>query len=58
MGESRLMKKPKRTARDSGFVQEQKYLLQLYQALHPEYTQAKEDNLTIVTIKKINRRDV
>jgi len=50
------VKKPKRKAKDSVFIDlfgNKKYLLQLYQALHPEDTQAKEDDLTIVTIKNI-----
>lgn len=51
-----LEKKPKRKAADSVFIdlfRDKKYLLQLYQALHPEDERTKEDDLTIVTIKNI-----
>lgn len=46
----------KRTAKDSVFThlfQDKEYLLQLYQALHPEDTEAKEKDLTIITLKNI-----
>lgn len=48
--------KPKRTAKDTVFTslfRDKGYLLQLYQALHPEDTEAKEGDLTIVTLENI-----
>lgn len=46
----------KRTAKDTVFkslFSEPKYLLQLYQALHPEDTETTEDDLTIITLQNI-----
>lgn len=46
----------KHTIKDSVFTnlfQDKKYLLQLYQALHPEDTTTTEDELTDVTIKNV-----
>ncbi|MCD7956304.1 MAG: hypothetical protein LUG93_11270 [Lachnospiraceae bacterium] len=46
----------KRTGKDSVFTnmfQQRKYLLQLYQALHPEDTSATEDSLTNITIENV-----
>lgn len=46
----------KRTAKDSVFrdlFSDKRYLLQLYQALHPEDTSLTEDEIDIVTIKNI-----
>ncbi len=46
----------KRAAKDSVFThlfQDKEYLLQLYQALHPEDTEAEEKDLTIITLKNI-----
>lgn len=46
----------KYTAKDSVFtdmLRNKKYLLQLYQALHPEDTAATEDSLTNVTINNV-----
>jgi hypothetical protein len=48
--------KAKRTAKNSVFLdlfQDKKYLLQLYQTLHPEDTEATEESLDIVTIENI-----
>jgi hypothetical protein len=48
--------RPKRTAKNSVFLdlfQDKKYLLQLYQTLHPEDTEATEDALDIVTIENV-----
>jgi hypothetical protein len=48
--------KPKRTAKNSVFLdlfQDKKYLLKLYQTLHPEDTDATEDTLDIVTIENV-----
>jgi hypothetical protein len=48
--------KVKRKIKDSVFINlfsDKKYLLQLYQALHPEDTDATEDALDIVTIENI-----
>ena len=50
------MEAAKRTIRDSVFSDlfgNKKYLLQLYQALHPEDTEATEDDLTDVTIQNV-----
>lgn len=50
------MHSPKYTAKDSVFrdlFQEPKYLLQLYQALHAEDTEATEEDLEIITIEQI-----
>ena len=46
----------KRTVKDSVFCSlfgESKYLLQLYQALHPEDTTATEDELTDITLRNV-----
>ncbi len=46
----------RRKAKDSVFThlfQDKEYLLQLYQALHPEDTKAEEKHLTIITLKNI-----
>ncbi|MBQ9395751.1 MAG: hypothetical protein IJU23_09595 [Proteobacteria bacterium] len=46
----------KRTANDSVFTDlfsERKYLFELYQALHPEDTKAKESDLILMTIKSV-----
>ncbi|MCD7956333.1 MAG: hypothetical protein LUG93_11415 [Lachnospiraceae bacterium] len=46
----------KRTGKDSVFTnmfRQRKYLLQLYQALHPEDTSATEDSLTNITIENV-----
>ncbi|MCD7745690.1 MAG: hypothetical protein LUI13_10485 [Lachnospiraceae bacterium] len=46
----------KRTVKDSVFtnmLRDKKYLLQLYQALHPEDTEATEESLTNVTINNV-----
>lgn len=48
--------KPKRKIRDSVFAnlfQDKKYLLQLYQALHPEDKDTTEDGIADVTIKRV-----
>lgn len=48
--------KPKRTAKDTVFTslfKEKEYLLQLYQALHPEDTDAGQEDLKIVTLENI-----
>jgi hypothetical protein len=48
--------KAKRTAKNSVFLdlfQDKKYLLELYQTLHPEDTDATEDTLDIVTIDNV-----
>jgi hypothetical protein len=48
--------KAKRTAKNSVFLdlfQDKKYLLELYQTLHPEDVDATEDDLDIVTIENI-----
>lgn len=50
------MEAAKRTVKDSVFSDlfgNKKYLLQLYQALHPEDTQTTEDDLTDVTIQNV-----
>lgn len=55
-GEHDYVQKPKRTAKDTVFTslfKEKEYLLQLYQALHPEDTDAKEEDLEIVTLENI-----
>lgn len=47
---------PKRKIKDSVFTnlfQERKYLLQLYQALHPEDTDVTEDEIADVTLKHV-----
>lgn len=47
---------PKRKIRDSVFTnlfQDKKYLLQLYQALHPEDCEVTEDEIEDVTIKNV-----
>lgn len=47
---------PKRKIRDSVFTnlfQDKKYLLQLYQALHPEDREVTEDEIKDVTIKNV-----
>ena len=54
------MEAAKRTIRDSVFSDlfgNKKYLLQLYQALHPEDTEATEDDLTDVTIQNVLTTD-
>jgi len=46
----------KYTIKDSLFTnlfQDKKYLIQLYRALHPEYTETTEDELKDITIKNI-----
>lgn len=48
--------KAKRTAKNSVFLdlfQDKKYLLKLYQALHPEDTTVTEDSLTDITIENV-----
>ena len=55
------MEAAKRTIRDSVFSDlfgNKKYLLQLYQALHPEDTEATEDDLTDVTIQNVLTDDL
>ncbi len=50
------MESAKRTIKDSVFSDlfgDKKYLLQLYQVLHPEDTQTTEDDLTDVTIQNV-----
>ncbi len=37
----------------SDLFQDKKYLLQLYQALHPEDTETTEDDLVDVTIQRV-----
>lgn len=52
--EQGYVQKPKRTAKDTVFTslfKEKEYLLQLYQALHPEDIDAKEEDLKIVLWK-------
>ena len=47
---------PKRTAKDTVFTslfRDKGYLLQLYQALHPEDASAKEEDLEIITLENI-----
>ena len=47
---------PKRKIKDSVFTnlfQDKKYLLQLYQALHPEDSQATEEDIEDVTLKHV-----
>lgn len=54
MEESRI--KPKRTAKDTVFTslfRNREYLLQLYQALHPEDADAREEDLTVITLENI-----
>ena len=49
-------KLPKRTAKDTVFTslfRDKGYLLQLYQALHPEDASAKEEDLKIITLENI-----
>ena len=46
----------RRTAKDSVFCNlfsDKRYLLQLYQALHPEDTKTTEDDLTDITIRNV-----
>ena len=46
----------KRTVKDSVFTDlfsDKKYLLQLYQSLHPEDLVATEDDLTTITLKNV-----
>lgn len=48
--------KPKRNAKDTVFTslfRDKEYLLQLYQALHPEDTQTGQEDLTIITLENI-----
>lgn len=48
--------RPKRTAKDTVFTslfRDKEYLLQLYQALHPEDRKVKREDLTIVTLENI-----
>ena len=55
------MEAAKRTIRDSVFSDlfgDKRYLLQLYQTLHPEDTQATEDDLTDVTIQNVLTDDL
>lgn len=54
-------KRPKRTAKDTVFTHifgDKKYLLQLYQALHPEDTDVKEDDLTIITLENVLVKEI
>ena len=47
---------PKRKIKDSVFTnlfQDKKYLLQLYQALHPEDNTVTEDEIADITIKRV-----
>ena len=57
MNENILMQKiPKRRIKDSVFTdlfQDKKYLLQLYQTLHPEDKEVKENQLEDITIKHV-----
>lgn len=55
------METAKRTVRDSVFsdlFQNKKYLLELYQTLHPEDTETTEDDLTDVTIQNVLTDDI
>lgn len=55
------MEAAKRTVRDSVFsdlFQNKKYLLELYQTLHPEDTETTEDDLTDVTIQNVLTDDI
>lgn len=55
------MEVAKRTIKDSVFsdlFQDKKYLLKLYQALHPEDIQTTEDDLTDVTIQNVFTDDI
>ena len=55
------MEAAKRTIKDSVFSDlfgNKKYLLQLYQTLHPEDTAATEDDLTDVTIQNVLTDDL
>ena len=55
------MEAAKRTIKDSVFSDlfgDKRYLLQLYQALHPEDTEATEDDLTDVTIQNVLKDDL
>lgn len=55
------METAKRTIKDSVFSDlfgDKKYLLQLYQVLHPEDTQTTEDDLTDVTIQNVLTDDL
>ncbi len=55
------MEAAKRTIKDSVFSDlfgDKRYLLQLYQALHPEDTQTTEDDLTDVTIQNVLTDDL
>ncbi len=55
-GQQEQKKTPKRTAKDTVFTslfRDKGYLLQLYQALHPEDTSAKEEDLKIITLENI-----
>ncbi len=48
--------RPKRTAKDTVFTslfRDKEYLLQLYQALHPEDRKTKQEDLSIVTLENI-----
>lgn len=50
------MQRPKRTAKDTVFTslfRDKEYLLQLYQALHPEDRETTQEDLTIVTLENI-----
>ena len=51
-GQGQKPKLPKRTAKDTVFTslfRDKGYLLQLYQALHPEDANAKEEDFKIIT---------
>lgn len=55
-GQEGQRKPPKRTAKDTVFTslfRDKGYLLRLYQALHPEDTSAKEEDLKIITLENI-----
>ena len=55
------MKEAKLTIRDSVFsdlFRDKKYLLKLYQTLHPEDTETTEDDLVDVTIQNVLTNDL
>ena len=55
-GQGQKPKPPKRTAKDTVFTslfRDKGYLLQLYQALHPEDASAKEEDFKIITLENI-----
>ena len=56
MEEETASKTLKRTVKDSVFTDlfgQKRYLIQLYQSLHPEDAETEEDDITIVTIQNI-----